>query len=296
MLGLSMQHTFAMPLPAAPARITVATLNLLNDMRRWPERRELVAAGFRALQPDLIALQEVVLPLNTAAWLADQLEGYALVITPKTSARGGRGARGGHGEGLALLSRLPVQSMQWLALGSQRRVAQFMHVDAHGAGLLLANTHLHWSLHQSPARLRQVHVLQAWLAGWQSQNPECAVVVCGDLNATPGSRVIRQMKTQFRSAHALVHGREPIWTCPTPLQFTTQRWRRTVMTLAGVRRRQDGPYWRDTLDYVFVSPGVTVHDCHVVFDAHAMNDATLYASDHLGLMASLELTQMENIF
>ena len=71
--------------------------------------------------------------------------------------------------------------------------------------------------------------------------------------------------------------------------------RRTVMTLAGVRRRQDGPYWRDTLDYVFVSPGVAVRECRAIFDKHAPGDATLFASDHLGLMAAFELNQVEQM-
>ncbi len=264
--------------------ITIATLNLLNDMRRWEERRDLIVDGFKHAKPDLIALQEVVLPENTAAWLATQLGGYSVHLTPKM------GARAGKKEALAILSRLPIQQFASQALGAQNRVAQIAMVHAHGQTLLIANGHLYWSVHDSAARLRQVRVLQAWVHGWQKQHPEAGVVVCGDFNGTPQSRAIKQMRNVFRSAHALKHGAEPAWTCPTPLQFSTQPWRKTVMQLAGMAKdRKRDTYWKSTLDYIFVSEQVRVHDCHVAFAQHAPNDPTLYASDHLGLVARVTM-------
>ena len=41
-------------------RLHVATLNILNLADRWPERQGLIFADMAALQPDLLALQEVV--------------------------------------------------------------------------------------------------------------------------------------------------------------------------------------------------------------------------------------------
>ena len=41
-------------------RLHVATLNILNLADRWPERLSLILADMAALQPDLLALQEVV--------------------------------------------------------------------------------------------------------------------------------------------------------------------------------------------------------------------------------------------
>jgi mRNA deadenylase 3'-5' endonuclease subunit Ccr4 len=46
--------------------VRVATLNLWGRRGQWDERRRVLAEGFRALEPDLVALQEArSLPTNT---------------------------------------------------------------------------------------------------------------------------------------------------------------------------------------------------------------------------------------
>lgn len=45
-------------------RLHVATLNIRNLADRWPERLPLLLADMAALQPDPLALQEVVYPLQ----------------------------------------------------------------------------------------------------------------------------------------------------------------------------------------------------------------------------------------
>ena len=47
--------------------------------------------------------------------------------------------------------------------------------------------------------------------------------------------------------------------------------------------------WRGTLDYLFVDPATRVVDCHLILDRPHPDDPTLYASDHFGLAATLEL-------
>ena len=41
-----------------PLRVTVATLNILNDASTWQARGHLIVQELRTLAPDLIALQE----------------------------------------------------------------------------------------------------------------------------------------------------------------------------------------------------------------------------------------------
>jgi endonuclease/exonuclease/phosphatase family metal-dependent hydrolase len=272
----------------APHReLTVATLNLLHDLTRWDERRALIVNGFKRTLPDVIALQEVVLPLNTAQWLADQLGGYHVHVTPKT----GRERRK-HPEGIAFLTRFKPLHTDWIALGAQHRVAQLIVIEAAKSTFTLVNSHLYWSVHDSPARLRQVHRLQDWLRAHAQNGGAAPLVICGDFNGQPGSRAILQMRAHYKSAHALKHGREPHWTCPTPVQFSTQRWRKIAMTLAGratgKAKYKGGGYWRETVDYIFVNEHVDVRECHTVFDDHAPGDPTLYASDHLGLVATIK--------
>jgi endonuclease/exonuclease/phosphatase family metal-dependent hydrolase len=50
-----------------------------------------------------------------------------------------------------------------------------------------------------------------------------------------------------------------------------------------------GRPWQGTLDYVFVSPGLRVLGCELFLDRPSPDDPTLYASDHLGLRATIEV-------
>src|SRR4051794_9306549 len=79
------------PLPRArrrgyPAgmRFRIATLNLEQDHKRWALRRGLIGDGIAVLKPDLMALNEVCVPLRTAHALRDDAAArlpvdYALV-------------------------------------------------------------------------------------------------------------------------------------------------------------------------------------------------------------------------
>lgn len=91
------------------------------------------------------------------------------------------------------------------------------------------------------------------------------------------------------SAHEAAHGHEPEYTCPTPL-ISGGRIRGPVTRgLLRLFSNRPGATWRGTLDYIFVSPGVRVVECGVILDRPSPHDPTLYASDHLGLAATLEI-------
>jgi hypothetical protein len=47
----------------------VATLNLEQDHKRWDLRRELVIDQLAALQPDVMAFNEICMLLQTGRWL-----------------------------------------------------------------------------------------------------------------------------------------------------------------------------------------------------------------------------------
>src|SRR5512135_1961979 len=117
--------------------LKVVTLNLLNDPTYWLLRAPLIVAELKTLQPDLIALQEVALPDNTAQWIADHLEGYSVYLTPKSGQHGQR-------EGLAILSRLPVEAQAGFSFEHQGRVAQRIRVQVAGQAWMFANAHLYW--------------------------------------------------------------------------------------------------------------------------------------------------------
>jgi len=126
---------------------------------------------------------------------------------------------------------------------------------------------------------------------WLSDlSPNTSIVACGDFNGTPDSSAIALMRRSFVSAHAARHGREPDSTFPTPL-FFGRRPLRAAVTRGFLRlfTNRPGESWRDTLDYIFVSSHIRVVECDVILDRPAPGDAGLYASDHFGLAATLEV-------
>ncbi len=250
----------------------IGTINILNDRSRWPDRRGLLAAQLAEANLDVICLQEVTDPLgptSTAAWLAKELGAYEVSICPQSGWRRTR-------EGLAILSRFRVEEHRTIDLGSQCRTAQAVRLGG-DRPLVVANVHLLWPPGADGAQIRQVDRMLDWLPA------DVDVVLCGDFNALPGSKTVARIRSGLRSAHATRHGREPEFTCPTPLEpggrakaFAT----RLVYRLAG----RPGRPWRGTLDYVFHSPGLEIEDCRVFLDRPDEGDPTLFASDHLGLV------------
>ena len=260
----------------------IVTLNLLRDLTRWDERKQLLLDEFEQLQPDVIALQEVALPMNTAEWLAARLRGYAVHLTPKSGRMGAR-------EALATLSRLPVREVHRIDLGAQHRVAQAMQLDG-PQPLTFVNGHFYWSPGDSAQRAQQIRRIHAWIRHVHGHEPERGIVVCGDFNGTPGSRSMQLMQEEFVSAHHAHHGAEPAYTVPTPLHISQSPLRIAALRLYNLALQRNPAPWRGTVDYIFVSRNLRVRACHVVFDRPASHDATLFPSDHLGLVADLDIS------
>jgi endonuclease/exonuclease/phosphatase family metal-dependent hydrolase len=263
------------------ASIKVLTLNILNDLSRWEERKLLLVKGLQELGPDLIGLQEVTWPLDysNAHWLADQLGGYTVTICPKTGASRDK-------EGLAILSRLPVEGRETLDLRTQNRAAQYIRIGVDGRPVVFVNGHYYWRPGETAERTKQIRFLLTWL---QVLPPETAVIVCGDFNGTPDSEAIVLMRQHYASAYAVRHGREPEFTCPTPLSRPKGKLRDVALFLLNLAVNGTLQPWRGTLDYIFVNDQVRVLSCDVVLNCPAPHDPTLYPSDHFGLMATLEV-------
>ena len=77
------------------------------------------------------------------------------------------------------------------------------------------------------------------------------------------------MKSRFASAYEKVHGQEPEKTWPTPVNT----W---------------DPSPPGCVDYIFVA-GARILDAAVAFDIPHPSDDTLFPSDHLGVMARLDV-------
>src|SRR6185295_15626884 len=92
---------------ARPMQFRVVTLNLEQDHKRWSDRLPLISTEIAGLRPDVIALNEVCVPLQTARLLRDSAiaaTGIPYKLVQQTRVNGLSKV-----EGEALLSRFPIE-------------------------------------------------------------------------------------------------------------------------------------------------------------------------------------------
>jgi endonuclease/exonuclease/phosphatase family metal-dependent hydrolase len=239
----------------------VATLNVRNFADRWDERLPLLLADMRALQPDLIGLQEVIFPLQQ-----DRLMGAAGAAAYRTLR--GDPEEPEIGNSLLIQERLPVSDVERRELGLGRYAIGATLELASGAHVRAVVTHLHHVIAEGEARATQVGVLEAWLDDGSGHD---AAVVIGDFNAEPSEPAYaRMLAAGFRSAHVEVNGAEPAVTWPSGLQPPAP-----------------GIYDPGCFDYIWLRGAVAAESCGLVFDRPALDDPGLLPSDHFGLAARL---------
>lgn len=259
--------------------VKIVTVNILYDLTEWAQRETLLIDGLKAEKPDLIALQEVKLPENTAAMLALELDMPYIHLVPDLRNVDASGMSVGN----AILSRYPFVQKAVLDLQTQGRVAQYVQVDLDGQPLVFCNGHYYWYPGHHVERVKQVQLLIDWLSELPASMP---VIAVGDFNGTKETPAITLMKQHFTSAYALHHGDEPKYTCPTPL--ARRNWKKALKLFV-----RDFMFnltimpWRGTLDYIFINQHVQVKKCQMILNKPAPKSFTLYPSDHFGIAADL---------
>lgn len=244
---------------APPRRaLRVATFNIWHDMSDWPARQPLLVDALRALDADVIALQEVLedakkgLP-NQADTLARALGGYSVHFTSTDPV----GAPRRYGN--AILTRLPViaEASRKLEPLDDYRTALRVRVTAFGRPVDVVNTHLAWQEDAGPVRARQVADLLSWLPA-----PGVPLVVMGDFNAPLTDSGLASL-TAPRFATAL-----PLGAAATTLNPAKGHAPRVI-------------------DHIFVErTGFTISDARIIGDRPVNG---IHASDHFGVAATLGL-------
>jgi endonuclease/exonuclease/phosphatase family metal-dependent hydrolase len=253
------------------SKITVATLNLRNRRDRWSDRRQLVVSELIEKRPDLLSLQELFLPIGQGKWLRNQVnsritgsskEPYRLIQKRR------RHLVQGYYEGIGIMSSLPLLSHDGISLGYGGRVALRVTVELQGGEPLdFVAVHLHHIADEREAREEQVLRLVSWL---KDRNPSPLQVIAGDFNEVPDGPAMRLMRQSYRSAFVEHRGYDPIATFPTAL-------------LPDVN-------WSGCLDYIFISAAIAgVSEVSLFCNKPSPADPTLYPSDHVGLLATLEI-------
>jgi len=245
-------------------RLHVATLNILNLADRWPERLALILADMAALQPDLLALQEVVYVMQQDRLIGAAGEGRYEAVRAWAG-------RPEYGNSLLVRSPLAAADIDRLDLGRGRSALRAVVDLPGGSNVLVAVTHLHHIGPDEAARDEQTAALVDWLGDAMAQR---ATIAMGDFNADPAEPTYARMQAAgFRSAFAEANGREPAVTWPSGLQAPG-------MDTDGIPK---------CLDYIWVRGEVRVLAARLAFDRPHPEDPTLYPSDHLGISATLEI-------
>ena len=247
-------------------RIRVVTFNMEQDHKRWEMRRELIAEQLVALKPDVLALNEVCVPLQTARWVQRVAKDgigieYALVQQTKVNSLTGIEAE-------ALLTRFPLMETGNLDYQARDMVALVARMVVDGEPVDIYVTHLYRSRGDDSLRVYQVQQLLAWI---DSRKDVTARIVCGDFNATLDKASAALMATRFRH------------TQTAPTAFTP---------LAESDGTISHPYWSRMdrcIDYIWVSEDVKILESGVCFDKADPGDASLWPSDHAGVWADLEI-------
>ena len=252
-------------------QVTVATINLHGRADRWNERRHLLVEQFIKVAPDLVSLQEIHLPSRQGKWVCKQVN-YRLSGSDKGPykliQKRYKHLINGAFEGIGVLCRLPVLYYESIGLGHRGRVALRVHVELPSHKTMdFVSTHLHHVVYEKEAREEQAMKLIGWL---NSHKQVPIQVIAGDLNETPDGPAVVYIKQSFQSAYEKQHGRDPLATYPTILVAT------------------DAP--AVCLDYIFFSNAVhKVTDAALFCNKPDREDDTLYPSDHVGLVATLEV-------
>lgn len=200
----------AVALAALPARaaepveqgMSLVTFNLHHDREDWPQRRKVILRELQALQPDAIALQEVIQKphvRNQAAWLARRLGyDYQFVSTDPP----GRLKRYGN----ALLTRRPVlaRGERLLAPLTDYRTVAHLRIDVDGQPVNVYATHLNERSDERGSRIRaeQVADLLTFIATTSGDAP---VVIAGDFNALVDAGDLSALRQRYGDSYGSVH-------------------------------------------------------------------------------------------
>jgi endonuclease/exonuclease/phosphatase family metal-dependent hydrolase len=247
-------------------KLRIATLNMEQDHKRWDKRRDLIIEQLAAIDPDVFAMNEVCIPLQTARWIRKTMReryGRDYALAQQTRVNGLSAV-----EGEALLTRLPIVETGNLDYRTRDMVALVARVKSGEHALDVYVTHQYMSRGDDSLRLFQAQQLLAWI---ESRDDAAARIVCGDFNATLDAPSAALMATRFR----------PTQTAPTA--FTP---------LADSDGSVTHPYWPRMdrcIDYIWASGPLEIVASEVCFNKPSATDPSLYPSDHAGVWADLRI-------
>jgi len=268
--------------------IRVATLNIWNRMAPWEQRLAAIRAGVRAIDPDVLGLQEVVrlggagvpagATFDQAALIAEGL-GYQVAF--------GKNDASDYPMGNAILSRWPITRTRVSPLpragtDEHRSLLSAELASPYGA-IYVFCTHLNWRLHEGHVREVQVRYVAETIA---SVTPDGAFppILLGDLNAEPEADEIRFLRGLTSLGGARVYFADAYGLAGDPAGRAPGATYARRNPYAAPLREPDR-----RIDYVFVR-GPDEGGRGEPLEAALCFDAPVdgvYPSDHFGVVATL---------
>lgn len=255
----------------------ILTINSWKGDGDYPRRLRLLEEGIRALNPDLVLVQEVLKTTDgtyhTLQSLQAALGFYAFFSPMRRKVREIAGKRQVSDSGMGMLSRYPWLETTTIRLPSNEadggRVGQKAVVAIDGKMLLLGNLHLSFLPGGDALRTAQ---LEHMLKEMGKSPPEAPGILGGDFNAVPHSAPI-----QFLLSHRTWEARDA-FTAANGLSMEG-------ITLPSGKAGKPGK----RIDYLFVlgKHGLAlprVLEARVVLDQ--ADESGTFPSDHHGLMAT----------
>ncbi len=258
--------------------LKILSWNLWWRFGPWQERATAIISTLKNIDADVICLQEVWDDgdRNLAAELAAEL-GFHYVYAP--GAKPNKVFMGN-----AILSRWPILRHEICGLfdpkgAEEMRVVIFAEIDGPRGKIPVFCTHLHWQMHHSHIRQRQVADLTAFI---DSKRPwKFPPILAGDFNADPQAEEIRMLTGQT--------------SCPTKNLVFHDAWAFLHPDKSGFTWDNANPYVAQEfepdrrIDYIFAGWPRARGAGHVVSCevAAVLAIDDVQPSDHYGVLAEL---------
>ena len=247
------------------SKITVLSANLWHDWphhRRLKDRLESFAKLVENNGADILLLQEVARTQDFRAdeWLAERL-GMAYFYVRAN----GNEKSIGFEEGVAILSRFPLNDPQTKQLGYKtrlftRRLALSACVETPFGSLRTFNAHLGLTRRQNADQMSHLY---KWVAETAQKSP---ALIGGDLNAHETTAQIIQTKRSWLDTFRVLHPHKDGNT--------------HELKAPGL-----GVLHRSRRDYLFLQPG---EQCWQILEAAHLKPPQIYHSDHQIVLAKIK--------
>ena len=253
--------------------VKVFSLNIWNINSPFKERMQTISTILQDFQPNLVFFQEVS---------PDPMSGspqYVNIYSSLDNINHHYSSTGfwkGREEGLAILSSFPMKRYEQCMLPEapydmpRQIMTSILYYKHHK--ILIANTHLAYNINLQEERVIQIRKAINFLEKIYNENKCDGVIFSGDLNSTPSSKVISEIKKcKFKFKDV----------------FEGTNWRKEHFTFSS-----KNPFVNEELvpdrwiDYIFVSQNFNVNSCNLILQDI---QSAKYPSDHFALTAEVSL-------